>query len=123
MKTFLLVGVGGFLGSIGRYYLSQVTGKLNLAGSEIPPTFLVNVIGCFLIGMLLGFSGKLSRDLLLLLTTGFCGGFTTFSTFSYESLQLIQKGELKTAAVYITLSLVTGLLFTFSGIWVSRNFL
>ncbi|MGB3466389.1 MAG: fluoride efflux transporter CrcB [Cyclobacteriaceae bacterium] len=121
LKAIILVGVGGFIGSACRYVLSLATGNLTLAGSALPPTLLVNIIGCFLIGLLLGFSGKFSKEMMLLTTTGFCGGFTTFSTFSYESLQFIQKGDLKTAFLYMGLSLVIGLIFTFSGIWLAKN--
>lgn len=120
MKAIFLVGLGGFLGSVSRYLLSLVTGRIFIGFNSFPPTLLVNILGCFLIGLLLGLSGKFSKDLLLLATTGFCGGFTTFSTFSYESYQFIQKGDLKSALFYMAISLVVGLLSTFLGIWLAR---
>lgn len=121
MKVILLVGVGGFLGSVLRYSISLLINKQQWFGNILPPTLVVNLLGCFLIGILLGYSDKLSKDLLILATTGFCGGFTTFSTFSFESLQFIQKGDYKMAALYIGLSLVLGLLLTFFGFWMGKS--
>ena len=121
MKLFLLVGAGGFLGSALRYQLSVLIGKTQWIASSLPPTLVVNVVGCLLIGLLMGYSQKLSKELLLFLTTGFCGGFTTFSTFSLESLQFIQRGSYKMAALYICLSLMIGVVFTLLGLWLSRQ--
>ncbi|MEL6557106.1 MAG: fluoride efflux transporter CrcB [Bacteroidota bacterium] len=121
VKAILLVGAGGFLGSVLRYSISLSLKKVHWFGSSLPPTLLANLLGCFLIGLLLGYSGKLSKDILLLTTTGFCGGFTTFSTFSFESYQFLQKGDYKTAIIYISLSLILGVLFTISGFSLSKN--
>lgn len=121
MKAILLVGTGGFLGSVLRYSISLSLKKVHWFGSSLPPTLLANLLGCFLIGMLLGYSGKLSKDVVLLTTTGFCGGFTTFSTFSFESYQFLQKGDYKTALTYILLSLVIGIVFTIAGFSLSKN--
>ena len=121
MKAVLLVGVGGFLGSILRYSISLSLKKVQWLGSSLPPTLIANLLGCFLIGVLLGYSGKLSKDALLLTTTGFCGGFTTFSTFSFESFQYLQKGDYKTAFIYILSSVIIGVVFTLAGFSLSKN--
>lgn len=110
MKQVLLIGLGGFLGTIARFGIS----KLNLYWQflSIPiGTLMVNVLGSFLIGLFLGLSQKggfLSTNMQLFLTVGICGGFTTFSTFSNENLQLMQNGQLFTALLYTVLSVTLG---------------
>jgi CrcB protein len=110
MKQILLIGLGGFLGTIARFGIS----KLNLYWQflSIPMgTLVVNVLGCFFIGLFLGLSQKgafLSTTMQLFLTVGICGGFTTFSTFSNENLQLMQNGQLFTALFYTVLSVILG---------------
>jgi len=121
LKAIILVGLGGFLGSVSRYLLSTLIGKSQWFNSSLPPTLFVNLVGCLLIGILLGYSEKLSKEMLLIATTGFCGGFTTFSTFSFESMQLIQKGSFKLAGLYIGLSIVVGLVFTVFGYWIAKS--
>ena len=121
MKAVLLVVLGGFLGSVSRYLLSNWITKSQLLPAGLPGTLVVNVLGCLLIGLLFGYVARLPRDFLLLATTGFCGGFTTFSTFSNGSLRMIQKGEITLALMYIGLSLVLGLAATWLGYWISRQ--
>lgn len=113
MKTLvsvLIVGLGSFFGGAGRYAVSLL---FKNAGGSFPwATLLVNLAGCFLIGLLAGFfvrQGSGSSDWSLLLITGFCGGFTTFSTFARESLALLQDGNYALFGCYIALSLVAGL--------------
>ncbi len=116
-KAFLYVGVGGFIGSVARYYSSVLFSKL------LPITFpfgtlFVNILGCFIIGVLYGLYDResmLSPEMRLLLATGFCGGFTTFSTFTVESLNLIHDGKWLLMALYVSISVVVGLLATFLG--------
>lgn len=74
------------------------------------PTFMVNVIGCLLIGFFYQYSERwgLTAEGRLMLTTGLCGGFTTFSTFSYESMNLLRNGHISTFFIYLILSLVLG---------------
>ena len=95
MKTILFVGIGGATGSVMRYLLGMVGGHY-FKGSFPFATFAINFIGCVLIGLLLGYFGKhegLNPQLKLLLITGFCGGFTTFSTFAAENVQLMENGN------------------------------
>ena len=113
MKEFLFVFAGGGVGSMMRY----LCGKLMPAGTGVVATFpwatlAVNVIGCFCIGLFYVLSEKcnLSSDVRLLLTTGLCGGFTTFSTFSSESLQMLRSGQMLFFIIYIMLSILLGLL-------------
>ena len=80
-------------------------------------TLSVNILGCFLIGAIYAISEKssLGENIKLLLATGFCGGFTTFSAFAIENLQLIKLGAATTAITYIALSVVLGILLAFVG--------
>lgn len=117
MKQLLLIGLGGFIGSIGRYWVS----KLNLSWHflEIPMgTLTVNIVGSFIIGLLVGISAKsdlISSDLRLFLMVGFCGGFTTFSSFTNESMMLIQNGQLLTVLLYTAASIFLGLIAVYLG--------
>ena len=117
--NILAVGLGGALGAIFRYLLGQIIPKL---GSGFPlGTFVVNLIGCFAIGLVVGLAGKHSNidpRLILFLQTGICGGFTTFSTFSLESLTLIEEGKITIGILYITLSVLLGLF----ALLAARNF-
>ena len=104
---FLLVGVGGALGAILRYLL----GLLPYQGSFPLKTWAINLVGSFLIGWLSAHLGRQAwfQGNQLLLITGLCGGFTTFSTFSLENLKLLQAGHYSQALLYMASSLVLGL--------------
>lgn len=118
MRILLLIGAGGFLGSIARYLTQQGISKILPVVFPFG-TFIVNLAGCFLIGVLYAFSDRnnmLSNEWRLFLTTGFCGGFTTFSTFSVESYSLIREEQYLYFALYAGLSVVLGILATFLGI-------
>jgi len=96
IKTLLLVGTGGFLGSVSRFLASRLM-QSNFPSSFPIGTFLVNISGCFLIGLIYGVSEKsslLTSGWKMFLAVGFCGGFTTFSTFANENLALIRDGDL-----------------------------
>lgn len=110
-KTLLLIGIGGALGSISRYLASFYLTKL--FPSPFPyGTFLVNVIGCFLIGLIFGCWEKFqwaSPETRLFLSTGFCGGFTTFSAFAWENVRFLQNGQFNLFLLYTGVSIVFGL--------------
>ncbi len=113
---FLLIAVGGAAGSVLRYLIGGAVQRMSTGGFPIG-TMFVNVSGCFLIGMLVRqvFSMQVSPELRALLIVGFCGGFTTFSTFSAETVGLIEGGEYGRAAGYIILSVALCLGATFAG--------
>lgn len=122
MKQLLLIGLGGFIGSIARYLVS----KLNITWQfyNIPMgTLIVNIVGGLLIGFI---SGLLVHNILtgqnvkLFLITGVCGGFTTFSAFAYENVQLIQEGYNATAIIYIVSSILFSILAVLAGLWFSK---
>jgi CrcB protein len=115
-KNLLLIGSGGALGSIARYAISQLTKRYWLHAFPMG-TFLVNALGCLLIGLLIGYYSKINQDgMKLLLITGFCGGFTTFSSFASENIALIQQNQMSTSVLYILGSIFIGLLFVWIGI-------
>lgn len=118
IKNILLVGLGGGLGSILRYLCQKWI--YNLYPHPFPwGTFMVNLGGCLVIGILFGISEKtsaLSPEWRLLLTTGFCGGFTTFSTFAYENMMLLRNGDLTYFLLYTLLSIVLGVAGVFGGV-------
>ena len=116
MKSFLLVFLGGGLGSGLRYLVAIVMNQY----SKVLPfgTFAVNMIGCLLIGLVLGYAQKentLTSNQTLLLATGFCGGFTTFSAFASENLELIRNGELFNFSIYAIGSVFIGMLLILIG--------
>lgn len=118
MKLLLIIGLGGGAGSILRY-LTQVAVNKIIPELAFPlGTFIVNIVGCFLIGLFYGTSVKhswLSADRQLLLITGLCGGYTTFSSFSYESVGLISEGQFLYFSLYVGLSVLLGLCATWLG--------
>ena len=121
MKQFLLVFLGGGLGSILRYWISK---NLNSYYSNFYlGTFLVNIIGCLLIGILIGVSLKhnyITQNQTLLLATGFCGGFTTFSTFALESNLLLKESSILYTSLYLGLSVALGILAISFGLWICK---
>ncbi len=123
MRTLLFVGGGSFLGGIARYLVKVGCGKLFPAATLPLGTIVANVAGCFLIGLFYGIASRhttMSQDMLMFLTVGFCGGFTTFSTFMNENMSMIQGGELFNSLLYAVLSLVLGLAFLYLGTLASR---
>ncbi|XLS28116.1 fluoride efflux transporter CrcB [Flavobacteriaceae bacterium M23B6Z8] len=120
MKSILLVFLGGGLGSALRF----IIGKWLNPFYKIPlGTFTVNLVGSLIIGIILGYAAKgdsLSSSQNLLLATGFCGGFTTFSAFSYENSTFLKSGDITSFAVYTSLSIAGGLAAVLAGLWISK---
>ncbi len=118
------MGLGGAAGSIVRYVLGiQIVKVITL---PFPlATFGINILGSFIIGLLFGLSLRsntwMSPEMLLVLATGFCGGFTTFSTFALENINLMHKGQSSMALAYSILSVVVGLLLCKTGLWLTSN--
>ncbi|MDQ0476291.1 fluoride efflux transporter CrcB [Chryseobacterium sp. MDT2-18] len=121
MKNLFYIFIGGGLGSVLRFLISSYTQKLWNINSFPMGTFLVNMIGCFLIGVLTSYFIKVDNYLKFLLITGFCGGFTTFSTFSAESYSLWQSGHYPILIFYILLSVMVGLAAVYLGLQVIKN--
>ena len=122
MKSFLLVFLGGGLGSSLRYLVSITMNQY----SKVLPfgTFTVNMLGCLLIGLILGYAQRentLTSNQTLLLATGFCGGFTTFSAFANENLELIKNGELFNFSVYTIGSVLIGILAVYIGFYLTNR--
>ena len=117
MKQILLVGIGGFIGSIGRYKLSGLVLHHTTEWRFPLGTFLVNVAGCFIIGLLAGLSERhtLSSELRVFLFPGILGGFTTFSAFGFETFFLIRRGEPFIALLYVAASVICGLMMVWLG--------
>ncbi|MDQ8161213.1 MAG: fluoride efflux transporter CrcB [Gemmatimonadota bacterium] len=115
------VALGGAIGSVARYAVGVWLAR---AGGTFPvATLLINVTGSFLIGLFarLFEAPDANPVLRAALTVGLCGGFTTFSTFSAETIALLQQGRAARAAVYVTVSIVAGVLATFAGLLLGRT--
>lgn len=118
MKIVSYIFIGGGVGAVARYALSKYISGV-YEGLFPIATLFINVVGCFLIGIFLGILlkyGGQNEIWKALLITGFCGGFTTFSTFSLENITLIQKGEHTIMLFYTALSMILGLFFTYLGL-------
>lgn len=117
LKNFLWVGLGGAVGSMLRYAVTLLAAALQISSNWA--TVTVNIVGSFLIGLLMSVCGQ--STLLLLLTVGLCGGFTTFSTFSSQSLALFQNGQPMLALAYIFGTLVFCLLAVWLGVMLGNG--
>ncbi|MCD7972067.1 MAG: fluoride efflux transporter CrcB [Candidatus Azobacteroides sp.] len=122
IKQILLVGLGGGIGSIFRYLSSLLVNKYFMHAFPLA-TFSVNMIGCFLIGLIIGINMKytfIPKELNLLLMVGFCGGYTTFSTFSADNLRLLEMGQHFLFLFNILLSVGVGLGAVYLGTIVTK---
>lgn len=123
-KQLLLVFLGGGLGSICRYLLSKIG---NQPTNYLPfGTLLVNVLGSLVIGLILGITLKnqtQNQQITLFLAVGFCGGFTTFSSFAFENFKFLKAGAYLPFFTYSIASLVLTLVFVMIGVFLSKNFI
>ena len=121
LQSILAVGIGGFFGSIFRYLISHY---INISTHSTFPfgTLIVNIVGSFLIGIIIAaaLEGDLNKSMRLLLATGFCGGFTTFSSFSYEFFSLLQHEQTGYAFLYAIASFILGLAFVWLGFYLIK---
>ena len=120
MKSLILVFLGGGVGSVLRFILGKY---LNNTPDGWPHgTFLANILGSLLIGVVLGLASKniLSQNQTFLLASGFCGGFTTFSTFAYENQLFLKSGDFLSFAIYTIASFVLGFLAVFLGMYLIK---
>ncbi len=121
MRELILVFIGGGLGSVARYFLGL---KFNNFENAIPyGTLMANVLGSLFIGFILGYIariGTISENYSLLFATGFCGGFTTFSTFAYENHLYIKSGDYFSMIPYLTTSFILGIAAVFLGMYLAK---
>ena len=125
MKLLWYVALGSAVGGVARVVLGSAV-QARSVGAFPVGTFVVNITGSLLLGFLMRYllaSPTVSADMRAMLTTGFCGGYTTFSTFSYETLMLIEAGDYRRAALYTTLSVVLAIGGTLVGVYAAGELL
>ena len=123
MKQILLVFIGGGFGSVLRFLVGKTFNNANNINSY--GTFVVNILGSLFIGFILGLAAKndtLNQNQTLFLATGFCGGFTTFSSFAYENFTFLKTGDFTNFAIYTITSFAIGILSVFGGIYLVKFF-
>ena len=121
MKQFLLVFLGGGIGSGLRYLISKTLNPYT--SNFFIGTFGVNILGCLIIGIILGLSAKstaLSNNTILFITIGFCGGFTTFSSFALENYGMLREGQITSFLLYTISSIIVGILAVALGLLLSK---
>ncbi len=125
LRTILIVGAGGFIGSALRYIVQVVMEKS--LGSTFPwGTFVANILGCFIIGVVFAIAEKgnlMNPEWRIFLAVGFCGGFTTFSAFAYNNLNLLKENSIHYLLLNIGGSLILGILAVYLGIILIRSVL
>lgn len=123
MLIWLYVAVGSAFGGVSRYVVGAAIQQR--FGFAFPMgTLVINIVGSFLIGFILRLAlggTQMSPETRIFLTTGFCGGFTTFSTFSYDTAALIEVGQYRRAATYVVLSVVVSVVATFAGFALAQS--
>ena len=124
LRTLLLIGLGGFLGSISRFLIAL---GLNRFFQSVLPigTLAVNILGCLFIGIIYSLAEQknmLSPELRIFLGVGFCGGFTTYSSFAFDKLSLIKTGDFLMLSVYVGASVFLGLIAVYLGSQIHKLF-
>ena len=122
IKALLIIGCGGFIGSVCRYLLQQYFNQ-NFSAEYPWGTLTANLVGCFFIGLIFGYAlhkTNVPYEFVWFFATGFCGAFTTFSTFSYESLHLLKHGKAFVALAYLSISVIAGLVLTWTGMYLAK---
>ena len=123
IQSVLYVALGGALGSAARFVVSRLVQEH--VSTPFPlPTMAVNIVGCLLIGLVYGFAARhegLGDGMKLFLTVGFCGGFTTFSTFCNENLSLMRGGHALATLLYTSGSVVLGFIAVAVGYWIAEK--
>ncbi len=122
LKQILLVGLGGGIGSIFRFLTSVFAVRYAVYGFPLG-TFIANILGCFVLGICAGIFGRTPAEnetLRLLFITGFCGGYTTFSTFASENIQLLQQQNYTLLVIYTLTSLLVGFLAVAIGLTLGK---
>jgi CrcB protein len=123
MKNLIVIGTGGAIGAIARHLLGVLVVRHVSWGFPLS-TFLVNLSGCFVIGLLYGIATRytwLTLEWRLFLITGICGGYTTFSSFSFESISLMRQGSYTYFFLYVFGSVILGLLATVAGMAITSG--
>lgn len=124
LKGFLLVGAGGALGAMARFGVYQILKTYFQSLSLVIGTIFANLLGCFAIGLFMGSflqKGSQPESIRLFLAVGLLGGFTTFSTFGWESLSFIKMGQINFALINVTVSILGGLLLSYLGYQLSAS--
>lgn len=119
LKNILIVGAGSFIGGAARYIIVTVMSGIKKGW----PTVLVNLIGCFIIGLIWGLLSRTQNEnsnLTLFLMVGICGGFTTFATFSKDALMMLKNGNMWEFAAYVGTSVIAGIALTAIGYYLTR---
>lgn len=117
LKQILIIGTGGFIGSVARYLVSRLNNRIDWFSIPVG-TLVVNVLGSLLIGFLIGISEKspiLTVEWRMFLMVGLCGGFTTFSSFSGENLTLLRNGQILPLLLYTAMSIILGFTAVYLG--------
>lgn len=123
MISYFMIFAGGGIGAVLRHIVTFISNKF--LGAEYPyGTFIINILGCMFLGFILALAANktnmINSNLILFLTIGIAGGFTTFSTFSYESLTLIRNGQTLDCLGYLLLSPIIGLIAVYFGTYLAK---
>ncbi|HCT93977.1 MAG: camphor resistance protein CrcB [Bacteroidetes bacterium GWE2_39_28] len=124
LRTILFIGTGGFLGTVARFLISKFSQQMFQTTFPLG-TMIVNLTGCFLLGVIYGLMERgevFSSDVRLFLTVGFCGGFTTFSTFAFENANMLRDGNFTQVAFYTGISVLLGIAALIAGGVTTRLF-